>query len=315
MARIYDFVVEAEAKGERLDAFCVSHMEDVSRSHVQKLLEEGHLTVNGGSGKSGYKLKVGDRIHIDEPDPKVLSARPEKMDNIEIIYEDEDIAIVNKPRGMVVHPAAGHEDGTMVNGLMYAFEGRLSGINGVLRPGIVHRIDKDTSGLLAVCKSDRAHNVMSEKMKEHDIERVYHTVVRGILKEDEGTIDAPIGRQNQDRKKMCIRPDGRRAVTHYKVLQRFKNFTYVEVTLETGRTHQIRVHMQSIQHPVLGDPVYGPSKEVTPEGKRLSGMDFWPGQILHAKVLGFDHPVTGKHVRFESELPEYFRKVLEVLEK
>lgn len=310
----YRFIVEPENVGDRLDVFVSDVMEELTRSRVQKLLEEEHLLVNGKTVKSGYKLRQGDEIFLTVPEPKILSAKPEKMD-IPVVYEDDDIAIVNKPRGMVVHPSAGHEDGTMVNGLMYEFEGRLSGINGVLRPGIVHRIDKDTSGLLVVCKSDAAHNVMADKMKDHDIERIYHAVVHGNIKEDEGTVDAPIGRMDVDRKKMCVRPDGRRAVTHYRVLERLGQFTYVELKLETGRTHQIRVHMQHIGHPVLGDPVYGPKKELTAAGKRLESKDFWPGQILHAKVLGFIHPVTGEYKHFDSELPAYFQTVLEELRK
>ena len=304
---------EADA-GKRLDVFVADSSKEMTRSRIQRLLEEGNLLVNGKILKAGYKLKAGDEVVLTVPEAKELNARPEKMD-LEIVYEDDDIAVVNKPRGLVVHPAHGHEDGTMVNGLMYVFEGRLSGINGVLRPGIVHRIDKDTSGLLAVCKSDRAHLVMSEKMKEHDIERVYHAVVRGTFHEEEGTIDKPIGRADQDRKKMCVRADGRRAVTHYKVLETLGSYSYLEVRLETGRTHQIRVHMQSIGHPLMGDPLYGLVKETTAAGKRIAGMDFWPGQILHAKVLGFEHPVSGEAMRFDSELPEYFKTVLEILRK
>ncbi len=304
---------EADA-GKRLDVFVADSSEEMTRSRIQRLLEEGNLLVNGKTLKAGYKLKAGDEVVLTVPEAKELNARPEKMD-LEIVYEDDDIAVVNKPRGLVVHPAHGHEDGTMVNGLMYVFEGRLSGINGVLRPGIVHRIDKDTSGLLAVCKSDRAHLVMSEKMKEHDIERVYHAIVRGTFREEEGTIDKPIGRADQDRKKMCVRADGRRAVTHYKVLETLGSYSYLEVRLETGRTHQIRVHMQSIGHPLMGDPLYGLVKETTAAGKKIAGMDFWPGQILHAKVLGFEHPVSGETMRFDSELPDYFKTVLEILRK
>jgi len=303
-----------EDAGSRLDVFVTASAEEMTRSRIQRLLEDGNLLVNGKVMKAGYKLRAGDEICLTVPEAKELNAKPEKMD-LEILYEDEDLAIVNKPRGLVVHPAHGHEDGTMVNGLMYAFEGRLSGINGVLRPGIVHRIDKDTSGLLAVCKTDRAHLAMSEKMKEHDIERIYHTIVRGTFREKEGTIDKPIGRADQDRKKMCVRPDGRRAVTHYRVLETLGSYSYLEVRLETGRTHQIRVHMQSIGHPVMGDPLYGLVKETTAAGKKIAGMDFWPGQILHAKVLGFEHPVTGVYMRFDSELPAYFQTVLSVLRK
>lgn len=307
-------LVSEEDQGKRLDVFVSQNRPDLTRSHVQKLLEEGNLKVNGALVKAGYKLKNADEITLEIPDPKVLSAKPENIE-LEIVYEDEDLVVVNKPRGMVVHPAPGHEDGTLVNALMYHYQGKLSDINGVLRPGIVHRIDKDTSGLLVVCKSDRAHLAMSEKLKEHDIERVYHVVVHGHLPEKEGTIDAPIGRMNQDRKKYTVRPDGRRAVTHYKVLEEFPHFTYAMVTLETGRTHQIRVHMQSLHHPVLGDPLYGPARESTPEGKRLEKEPFWPGQILHAKILGFTHPVTGAPLHFDSELPPYFCKVLETIRR
>lgn len=302
-----------EEKGTRLDLFVCQKRPDLTRSHIQKLLEEDHLTVNGNKVKAGYKIRTGDVIELTIPQAKVPDARPQDIP-IEIVYEDEDLAVVNKPRGMVVHPAAGHEDGTLVNALMYRFKGRLSGINGVLRPGIVHRIDKDTSGLLVVCKSDRAHVALSERLKTHDIERVYHAVVHGVMKDQEGTIDAPIGRMDQDRKKMMVRADGRRAVTHYKVLRQYPHFAYLEVRLETGRTHQIRVHMQYIGHPVLGDPVYGPARESTAESKKLAGMDFWPGQILHAKVLGFVHPVTGEWMHFDSELPDYFKKVLETID-
>ncbi len=309
-----NWTVAKEDVSKRLDIFVTEKVEDLTRSRVQKLLSEGFLTVDQKEVKAGYKLREGETIRLILPEAKELNADPEKMD-LEILYEDEDVAVVNKPRGLVVHPSNGHEDHTLVNGLMYAFQGSLSGIGGVLRPGIVHRIDKDTSGLLMVCKSDRAHRELSEKLKTHDIDRVYHAVVHGRFKEPEGTIDQPIGRMNEDRKKMTVRPDGRRAVTHYRVLKEYPDFSYIEVTLETGRTHQIRVHMKSVQHPVLGDPLYGPAKQTTAVGKRLEKMDFWPGQILHAKVLGFIHPVTGQYLRFESELPEYFQTVLQELDK
>ena len=308
------WIIQKEEAGSRLDVFVTEQEDELTRSRVQKLLSEGHLTVNGKEVKAGYKLRAGETVRLELPEIKELNADPEKMD-LEILYEDEDVAVVNKPRGLVVHPSAGHEDHTLVNGLMYAFQGSLSGIGGVLRPGIVHRIDKDTSGLLMVCKSDRAHQALSERLKTHDIDRVYHAVVHGRFKEPEGTINAPIGRMNEDRKKMTVRPDGREAITHYQVLKEYPDFSYIEVTLETGRTHQIRVHMRSIQHPVLGDPLYGPAKQNTAVGKRLEKMDFWPGQILHAKVLGFVHPVTGEKMRFESELPDYFKTVLDELEK
>lgn len=305
--------LEADA-GERLDVFVSKWLPDITRSRVQNLLEDGLISVDGKKVKAGYKLKTGNRIEVILPELKELSTVPEPMD-LEILYEDVDLAIVNKPRGLVVHPAAGHESGTLVNGLMHHFQGNLSGINGVMRPGIVHRIDKDTSGLLVICKSDRAHQGLSELLKEHDIERVYHAVVQGSFSKMEGTIDASIGRMDSDRKKMCVRADGRRAVTHYRVLEQYGGFSYVEVRLETGRTHQIRVHMKSIGHPLLGDEVYGSSKENTAVEKKLKGMDFWPGQILHAKVLGFVHPVTKEYMEFDSALPEYFQTVLDILRK
>ena len=314
MEQKFERIASMVEVGERLDVFVSQWLPDVTRSRVQNLLSEGLILVDGKKVKAGHKLKNGNKIEVTLPELKELSAVPEAMD-LEILYEDEDLAIVNKPRGLVVHPAAGHERGTLVNGLMYHFQGNLSGINGVMRPGIVHRIDKDTSGLLVICKSDRAHQGLSELLKDHDIERVYHAVVQGSFNKTEGTIDAPIGRMDADRKKMCVRADGRRAVTHYRVLEQYGGFSYVEVRLETGRTHQIRVHMKSIGHPLVGDEVYGASKENTSLEKKLKGMPFWPGQILHAKVLGFVHPVTKEYMEFDSELPEYFQTVLNILRK
>lgn len=309
-----NFTVPAEGAHIRLDVYVSERQPDLTRSRVQTLIEEGCLFVNEKIVKAGYKLREGDTIRLTIPPMKELSTEAENLP-LDIVYEDEDIAIVNKPRGMVVHPAAGHESGTLVNALQYHFKGRLSGINGVLRPGIVHRIDKDTSGLLIICKTDRAHQIMGERLHRHDINRVYHAIVHGHFREKEGVIDAPIGRMTADRKKMGIRPDGRRAVSHYRVLQEWKDFSYVEVKLETGRTHQIRVHMKSIGHPVLGDPVYGPQKATTALERKLQKESFWPGQILHAKVLGFMHPISGEYVEWNSELPEYFQSVLHMLEK
>ena len=314
MDQRFERKLETEQAGEWLDVFVSQWIPDVTRSRVQTLLAEGMILVDGKVVKAGYKLKAGNLVQVNLPQPKELSAEPEPMD-LEILYEDSDLAIVNKPRGLVVHPAAGHESGTLVNGLLHHFKGNLSGINGVMRPGIVHRIDKDTSGLLVICKSDRAHQGLSDLLKDHDIERVYHAVVHGSFSKTEGTIDAPIGRMDSDRKKMCVRADGRRAVTHYKVLEQYEGFSYVELRLETGRTHQIRVHMRSIGHPLLGDEVYGAAKENTKLEKKLKGNDFWPGQILHAKVLGFVHPVSGEYMEFNSELPPYFQTVLEYLQK
>ena len=314
MDQSFERRLAADEAGERLDVFVSRWLPDVTRSRVQNLLSEGMILVDGKTVKAGYKLKTGNLVQVVLPQLKELSAEPEAMD-LEILYEDDDLAIVNKPRGLVVHPAAGHESGTLVNGLLHHFQGKLSGINGVMRPGIVHRIDKDTSGLLVICKSDRAHQGLSDLLKDHDIERVYHAVVHGSFSKTEGTVDAPIGRMDSDRKKMCVRADGRRAITHYRVLEQYDGFSYVELRLETGRTHQIRVHMRSIGHPLLGDEVYGAAKENTKLEKILKGKDFWPGQILHAKVLGFVHPVSGKYIEFNSELPAYFQTVLEYLQK
>lgn len=309
---MHEFIVEDGSQGERLDVFLEAMDPDLTRSRIQNLIRDGLVTVNGSVKKTGYKVRTGDRILEEVPEVKALDVVPQEM-QLDIVYEDDDLAVVNKPRGMVVHPAAGHEDGTLVNGLMFHFRDSLSGINGVLRPGIVHRIDKDTSGLLVICKSDAAHLGISRLLETHDIERVYHTVVHGRLPHPEGTIDAPIGRMKADRKKYTVTEDGRRAVTHFRVLEEFGSFSYLEIKLETGRTHQIRVHMASIGHPVLGDPLYGPSRETTSKAKLLEKMDFWPGQILHAKVLGFVHPITGNTMHFDSDLPPYFQTVLHVL--
>ncbi len=314
MSQKCEFCVESQRQGERLDLFLSEQMEELTRSRIQKLLAQGEILVNGQVVKAGYKLRVGDKVEVIVPDPVAMDAQPEEMD-IRVLYEDEDLAVVNKPRGMVVHPAAGHQEGTLVNGLLHRFKGKLSGINGVMRPGIVHRIDKDTSGLLVVCKTDRAHQGMSELLKTHDITRVYYAVTYNNVKEDQGTIVAPIGRMDKDRKKMCVRWDGKDAVTHYKVLERYGSFTYIEAKLETGRTHQIRVHMKSIGNPLLGDPIYGPANSHLPMVKRLKSMpgDLLEGQILHAGVLGFVHPVTGEYLEFREELPGYFKVVLEIL--
>ncbi|MBO4886975.1 MAG: RluA family pseudouridine synthase [Firmicutes bacterium] len=306
------FLVKEEETGMRLDIFLMEKEPDLTRSRIQNLIRDGLVLANDAQVKTGYKIKAGDRISITIPEVKPADVLPQEM-SLTIVYEDEHLAVVNKPRGMVVHPAAGHEDGTLVNGLMYHFRDSLSGINGIMRPGIVHRIDKDTSGLLVICKTDEAHQGISELLSRHDIDRVYHAVVHGKFKQTEGTIDAPIGRMKEDRKKYTVRPDGREAITHYKVLEELGSFSYLEITLETGRTHQIRVHMASLGHPLLGDPLYGPSRETLSKAKELSRMDFWPGQILHAKVLGFIHPVTKEKMLFDSELPDYFQTVLRVL--
>ena len=289
----------------RIDRFLGSRLEQVSRSYLQKLVKEGAVLVNGKPVKSSYKVENGDWIRLEIPDAVEPEIEAEEMD-LDILYEDSDIILINKPKGMVVNPAAGHYSGTLVNGLMAHCKDELSGINGVMRPGIVHRIDMDTTGVLIVCKNDKAHNAIAEQLKVHSITRKYYAIVHGVLKEDTGTVNAPIGRHPVDRKKMSINEkNGKEAVTHYRVLRRFRRFTFVECQLETGRTHQIRVHMASIGHPLLGDQVYGPAKVP------FSGLQ---GQTLHAGVLGIIHPSTGEYMEFTAPLPDYFEAVLKKLE-
>ncbi len=291
-----------EEKTERVDKFLSAHFSDYTRSYIQKMIKDGHIKVNGQVVKAGYKLTLGDSIEIDDIEPAQLDVLAENIP-IDIVYEDDDLLIVNKPAGMVVHPAPGNYQGTLVNAIMYHCKDRLSSINGVARPGIVHRIDKDTSGLLIICKTDRAHQHIATQLKDHSAHRVYHALVYQNLTDDEGRIEAPIGRGEKDRKKMAINyKNGKDAVTHYKVIERLSNnnFTYVELKLETGRTHQIRVHMASIGNPLIGDPLYGPKK-----GK------FSPdGQMLHAKEIGFIHPLTGQYLEFNSDLPNDFQRML-----
>ena len=295
----------ADIPGERLDAFLARSAENMSRSAAQKLIEDGLVKRNGKPGKKNDKLNPGDAIDFTIPEPKEVDIQPTEM-KLDVAYEDEDVIVINKPKGLVVHPAAGHQDDTLVNGLLFAMGDNLSGINGELRPGIVHRIDKDTSGLLAVAKNDYSHNMLSSQLKDHTMHRVYELIVCGNLKEDSGTIDAPIGRHPSDRKKMCvIQRNSKEAVTHWEVVKRYRGYTYVRCKLETGRTHQIRVHMAHIGHPILGDIVYGHKK---PE----LGQD---SQCLHAGTLCFKHPRDGRPVMVFAELPEYFKKVLEKLEK
>ncbi len=289
----------------RIDRFLGSRLEQVSRSYLQKLVKDGAVLVNGKPVKSSYKVENGDRIHLEIPDAVEPEIEAEPM-VLDILYEDSDIILINKPKGMVVHPAAGHYSGTLVNGLMAHCKNELSGINGVMRPGIVHRIDMDTTGVLIVCKNDKAHNAIAEQLKVHSITRKYYAIVHGVLKADTGTVNAPIGRHPVDRKKMSINEkNGKEAVTHYRVLRRFRRFTFVECQLETGRTHQIRVHMASIGHPLLGDQVYGPAKVP------FSGLQ---GQTLHAGVLGIIHPSTGEYMEFTAPLPAYFEALLKKLE-
>ena len=302
---IQTVTVEKEFSGNRVDKFLSEQFPDLSRSYIQKLIKDGHVTANGKIVKANYKLNALDTLALDKPELQEPDIVPENIP-IDILYEDEDILIVNKPKGMVVHPSAGHYSGTLVNALMYHCKDQLSGINGIMRPGIVHRIDMDTTGSLLVCKNDFVHQDLAEQLKEHSIQRIYHAIVHGVIKEDEGTIDAPIGRHPIERKKMSVNyKNGKHAVTHYKVIERFKNYTYIKCQLETGRTHQIRVHMAHIRHPLLGDAVYGPAK-----------CPFkLQGQTLHAKTLGIVHPRTYEYIEVDAPLPDYFISLLNKLKQ
>ena len=298
-------ILYADIPGERLDAFLARSVPDLSRSAAQKLIEEGQVQRNGKPGKKNDKLNTGDAVSYEIPEPKAVDIAPKAIP-LDIVYEDDDLLVINKPKGLVVHPAAGHQDDTLVNGLLYALGDDLSGINGELRPGIVHRIDKDTSGLLAVAKNDLAHTVLASQLKDHSMARTYEAIVCGVLKEDSGTVDAPIGRHPTDRKKMCVTArNSKEAVTHWEVVRRYRGYTHIRCKLETGRTHQIRVHMAYIGHPILGDTVYGHKK---PELGQSS-------QCLHAGVLCFAHPRDGHPVMVFAELPQYFKDVLAKLEK
>ena len=295
----------ADIAGERLDAFVARICSDLTRSAAQRLIEEGAVTRNGKNAKKNDKLNIGDEISVTIPEPKEVDIVAKEMP-LDIVYQDEDVLVINKPKGLVVHPAAGHQDDTLVNGLLFAMGDDLSGINGELRPGIVHRIDKDTSGLLAVAKNDLAHTMLASQLKDHSMYRMYDAIVCGTFREDSGTVDAPIGRHPSDRKKMCVTArNSKEAVTHWEVVKRYRGYTHIRCKLETGRTHQIRVHMAHIGHPLLGDVVYGHKK---PE----LGQD---SQCLHAGALCFAHPRDGHPVMVFAELPEYFKKVLEKLEK
>lgn len=292
--------LKSDVENVRIDAWISAKVDRLSRTYVQKLLTDGKIQVNGENIKANYRLKLNDELVISIPDPEVLQVKPEKID-IDVIYEDNDILVVNKPKGMVVHPAFGNYTGTLVNAVMEYCGDRLSDINGVIRPGIVHRIDKDTSGALVIAKNNIAHENLSNKLKSHDINRIYVALVEGVIQEENGKIDAPIGRHPVERKKMAVNTkNGRMAVTYFKVLERYNDCTFVELKLETGRTHQIRVHMAYIGHPVIGDKVYGRKKQKYE----------LEGQALHAKLLGFTHPVSGEYVEFEAELPEYFEELL-----
>ena len=290
-----------EMQNGRLDKVCSEIFSDYSRSQIKQLLDGGNITVNGKTEKAKYKVKSGDLIRLEEPETKTLELRPENIP-LDIVYEDDDVIVINKPQGMVVHPAPGHDEHTLVNALLYHCP--LSTINGTFRPGIVHRIDKDTSGLLMVAKNDKSHRSLAKQLKDKTNIREYVALVHGRIAEDEGTINAPIGRSLKDRKKQAVVKDGRNAVTHFEVLKRYRDYTLVKCILETGRTHQIRVHMKYIGHPLVGDPLYGPKKTIKGNG-----------QFLHAGKLGFVHPTTGKLLVFEAPLPKIFQECLEKLDK
>lgn len=294
------FIAEAQDTGRRIDVYLNEMLDDLSRSALQKLIEKNEIMVNQKAINKNYKLREGDEISVNIPEPESIDILPEDIP-LDILYEDRDLIVVNKPQNMVVHPAPGHYSGTLVNALMYHCGDNLSGINGVLRPGIVHRIDKDTSGVLVAAKSEAAHRGLTEQLAAHSMKRIYNAIVYNSFKEDEGTVDKMLARSPQDRKKITVvAKGGRNAVTHYRVMQRMGNFTLLELQLETGRTHQIRVHMSHIGHPLLGDPVYGPKKQ--PYNLL--------GQVLHARVLGFVHPITGEYMEFETKLPDYFEKLI-----
>ncbi|AYF07906.1 MULTISPECIES: RluA family pseudouridine synthase [Bacillus] len=302
MSEVVQVTVAEEQKSERIDKFVAEINSEWSRSQVQQWIKEDVVTVNGKSVKVNYKVKENDEITVTIPDPEELDIQAEDM-NLEIYYEDADVLVVNKPRGMVVHPAPGHTSGTLVNGLMHHCTD-LSGINGVMRPGIVHRIDKDTSGLLMVAKNDMAHESLVNQLVAKTVTRRYKAIVHGVIPHDKGTIDAPIARDKKERQSMTVDENGKHAVTHFQVIERFKDFTLVECRLETGRTHQIRVHMKYIGYPLAGDPKYGPKKTLDMNG-----------QALHAGILGFDHPRTGEYIQFEAPIPEVFEDALNILRK
>ncbi|CAM3813212.1 RluA family pseudouridine synthase [Bacillus cereus] len=302
MSEVVQVTVAEEQKSERIDKFVAEINSEWSRSQVQQWIKDAVVTVNGKVVKGNYKVKANDEITVTIPEPEALDIQPEDM-NLEIYYEDADVLVVNKPRGMVVHPAPGHTSGTLVNGLMHHCTD-LSGINGVMRPGIVHRIDKDTSGLLMVAKNDMAHESLVNQLVAKTVTRRYKAIVHGVIPHDKGTIDAPIGRDKKERQSMTVDENGKNAVTHFQVLERFKDFTLVECRLETGRTHQIRVHMKYIGYPLAGDPKYGPKKTLDMNG-----------QALHAGILGFDHPRTGEYIQFEAPIPEVFEDALNILRK
>lgn len=297
-------VVNSNDSGTRIDAYIAGNVKELSRTMVKKLADEGNIKVNGNVPKVSYKVQENDVIEIIIPEAKELDIKAQDIP-IEVVYEDDDIIVVNKPKGLVVHPANGNWDGTLVNAVMAICKDSLSGIGGEIRPGIVHRLDKDTSGLLIIAKNDKAHLNMSNQIKNREVKKIYYALVRGIVPENEATINMPIGRSTKDRKKMAVTKDGKEAITHFKVLQRFNKYTLLEVKIDTGRTHQIRVHLSEIGYPVVGDEVYS-------NGKNEFGIK---GQLLHAKSLDFKHPITGKQMHLETELPQEFEKVLQQLKK
>lgn len=299
-----EYIVDLNESGKRLDSYIATIDENITRTHAQKLIEHGNILVNGKKAKVSYKTQGNDKILVEIPEPKQIELKAQDIP-IEIIYEDNDIIVVNKPKGMVVHPANGNPDGTLVNAIMAICKDSLSGIGGEIRPGIVHRIDKDTSGLLIVAKNDNAHVKMSEQIKNHEVKKTYIALVRGVFKENEATIDMPIGRSMSDRKKMAVTKNGKNAITHIKVLTRFDKYTLLQVNIETGRTHQIRVHLSQIGYPIVGDYTYS-------NGKNEFNVI---GQCLHAQKLEFYHPITQKYMCLEAELPQYFKDILEQLEK
>ena len=298
-----EIIIASDKENERIDVFISGKLEDMSRNSVQKLIADGRVTVNEKIVKSNYKIKINDEIKIIVPEPELLDVAAENIE-VEVVYEDDDLAVINKPQGMVVHPAPGHYSGTLVNGLMYHLK-NLSSINGVMRPGIVHRLDKNTSGLMLVAKNDKSHNYLAACLKEHSINRIYYALVEGNIKDDYGTVDAPLGRSDKDRKKRTVPlKNSKHAVTNYQVVKRYGKYTLLKLKLETGRTHQIRVHLKHIGHPVVGDDVYGIKTN-------KFGLD---GQLLHSKTVGFVHPTTKEYMEFDSELPYYFEKVLKIIE-
>lgn len=302
MDEIREFLVLEDEEGDRLDVYLSSQLGDMSRSYIQKIIKDKKVKVNGKEEKAKYLVKEDDKVIIEIPAPKLLEVLPQDIP-IDIVYEDMDVLIINKPQDMVVHPAPGNYENTLVNAIIYHCKDKLSSINGVIRPGIVHRIDKDTSGLLMIAKNNNSHNSLAEQLKDHSITREYEFICHGVVKEDKITVNKPIGRNPKDRLKMAVVPGGKNAVTHFEVVQRFENFTHMRARLETGRTHQIRVHALSINHPLLGDPVYGPKNNKFKTN----------GQTLHAKKLGFIHPSKNEYIEFDSELPKYFKDIINKL--